>query len=167
VSVNRPSKRNSDVVHRLGVRLKRILVLSLRRERTLNTLRFSFRANSASLMVPNRASSVGIQARRFSQHCGMFKEWRFNCTAYRVRPNIRATMASGLLPSSSISRLDQRIRCGEKIGISTDPVSPPQQRECGAGVLPIPHPGCGQRDGVRNRSIFPSAKHLNVGGNAD
>jgi hypothetical protein len=77
-------------------------------------------------------------------HCGIFKEWRFDCTAYLVRPNIRATTASGLLPSSSNSRL-----------------------ECGAGASLIPHPGFGQRDGVHNQSIFPSAKRLNVGGNAD
>jgi len=119
-SANRRSKRNSDGIHRFGVRLKRMVVLSLRRERTLNTLRFNLWASSASLIVPNKASSAGIQARRFSQHCGMFKEWRFNCTANRVRPNIRATTASGLLPSSSISRLDQRMRCGEKIGMSRD-----------------------------------------------
>jgi hypothetical protein len=83
---NRPNKRNSDDVQYFGVRLKRMPVLSLRRERTLNTLRFSFRAGSASLIVPNRAYSAGIQAQRFSQHCGIFKEWRFNCTASRWRP---------------------------------------------------------------------------------
>ncbi len=37
--------------------MKRMLVLSFRRERTLDTLRFSFRASSASRIVPNRASS--------------------------------------------------------------------------------------------------------------
>jgi hypothetical protein len=48
-----------------------MVVLSLRRERTLNTLRFNLWASSASLIVPNKASSAGIQERRFSQHCGM------------------------------------------------------------------------------------------------
>ena len=61
--------------------MKRMLVLSFRRVRTLDTLRFNFLASSASRIVPNWASSAGIQARRFSQHCGMPKEWRFNCTA--------------------------------------------------------------------------------------
>ena len=39
--------------------MKRMLVLSFRRERTLDTLRFSFSANSTSRIVPNRASSAG------------------------------------------------------------------------------------------------------------
>ena len=120
VSGNRPSILNSGGVHRFGVRMKRIVVLSFLRERTLDTLRFNFLASSASRIVPNWASSAGIQARRFSQHCGIFNEWRFNCTAYRVRPSIRATTASGFLPSSSISRRDQRMRWGMKIGMSRD-----------------------------------------------
>lgn len=116
----RPSKRNSFEVQRFGVLIKRTFVFSKRRVRTERTVRFNTRANAASRCVPNIASSSRVQARRFSQHCGMPSECRLSCTAYRVRPNIRATTASGLWPKSSISRFDQRIRCGAKMRIPRD-----------------------------------------------
>ena len=108
------SIRNCAAVHRRGVRMKRTLVLSFRRVRTLATVRFSFppihrpqyhaqqgvfRRRPGAATLPAMGDAQGIAASISTERCPA-------CS-------IRATTGSGQVESVRIfAHWAQRMRCG-------------------------------------------------------